>query len=142
MKTAKVMNLAKSGPQKLAFFLELALNGQQLGLVIYQDISESTQLEDMCAVRSDKIYHIDSLEKLKALKQGIALIELNKDNLVNFLEFGQRTLPTLNKHDIVLGLNDGVKTIFTLSKDVMLDQSEEIQEKILKTFLPIFKFNV
>lgn len=136
----QIKNSLKSDEQKLRYFLELALHGQQLSLIIYNNNPEfQSSLAHLSSTQGHQIQHIDSLDKLAGLKQALAIIELNQNNLMEFLNFVQKAIPTLNNYGHISVLPDGVKTLFLISKEFLSSQSAATQEIIRKTFLPIFQ---
>ena len=114
--------------KKLDFFLSMASMDQQLGLVIYDNNAQLEQIKDFIEENSDEQFEINSLDKFQQIEKGFGIFYLNKDNIYTLLENIQ-----------VTPFQSFLKVIFVMEQKVFERLGEMDQEKILKTFSPIFR---
>jgi hypothetical protein len=127
---------------KLEMFLEMALMDQQFGLAIFENRKQEKNLQQTFTNKKIKHTRAGDPNILFQQKEDLILFELGEDNLQRILDIVHqiRLQGVYQNQGQKIQLPDRLKMIFLIKKSLLEAQTEELQDKILYTFSPVFRF--
>ena len=115
---------------------------QQFGLVLTQNPHQQSEILKMLEHKKLQFQHSSDVKILLEEKTAAILFQLQAANLEQVLAIVHevRLHGVYQNHGQKLLFPDGLKMIFTLDEGLLKAQPEELQDQILFTFSPIFRF--
>lgn len=120
-------------------FLTMATMIQQFPLVVLSHADDEYVLKAGLQKLSFEPKEVSNLEELFAQKSGLATLKLSQENIEMVIE-AVSSLRHLGTSADQKGFPEGLKLLFIVSESELQKLPIELQERILLTFSPVYRF--